>query len=127
MDMQSFVNALSESAAQTRSQYHLTLGQLIDRLKKMDPATEITPALSNPHSYRGYYSDLAFEPDGSRTTAADLLILAQAALDQTFGGYKGGDFIMTDDTPLWFAFYGCCGSAIIDLDAKGCLTLKAAD
>lgn len=43
---------------------------------------------------------------------------ANPALRQTrqpFTGYKGGDFTMTGDTPLWRASYGDTGEAIMDL------------
>ena len=38
----------------------LTLGHLIDELEEMLPDATV-PDLRHPHSYRGYYDDLAFE------------------------------------------------------------------
>jgi hypothetical protein len=77
----------------------------------------------SPHSYRGYYSDLAFSAGHKRTAGAWLREL-ESCLGSTFTGYKGGDFTMREDTPLWAAFYGCCGRAIIDLTPAGILITK---
>ena len=66
-------------------------------------------------SYRGYYSDLAFEPGDRCVTVKELLERANEANGDTFTGYKGGDFVMGDDTPLWAAPYGSTGLAIVDI------------
>jgi hypothetical protein len=40
----------------------------------------------------------------------------KGALGTTYGGYKGGDFTMYDDSPLWVANYGeCSGTTILGL------------
>ncbi len=118
-DIQKQMDALMEALRMTRADYHLTLGRAIKQLGNIDPIgavsfdTEGAPA--NPHSYRGYYSDLAFESDGFTITVKEFLTLCTEALGKTFEGYKGGDFIMTEDTPLWLASYGCTGSAIMGI------------
>lgn len=116
MDIQGMLNAISEANRRTRTGYHLTLGALIAELEKAAPDAPVTfsngGAPGDPHSYRGYYSDLSFSSVGA-TTVGDLLATCRSALDTTFEGYKGGDFLMGADTPLWSAAYGCCGDAII--------------
>jgi hypothetical protein len=118
MDMQAMINAVSRACAEARSGYHLTLGALIGALEKAPPGARI--AFSHdamfgpgfPHSYRGYYEDLAFEPMPP-PTVAEFLPKCREALGKTFGGYKGGDYTMSDTTPLWCAEYGHCGLAIV--------------
>ena len=114
MSLQGFMDAIGEQGRQDRSKYHLTLGELIARLEaiavsKPDMAVELDfqPwGLSNPDSYRGYYSDLAFEPTEKLLTVKKFLEVCKGALNKTFEGWKGGDFKMTADTPLWVAFTG---------------------
>jgi hypothetical protein len=78
------------------------------------------------HSYRGYYSDLALDSKDEPTTAGELLAILKRALGETYGGYKGGDFVMGADTPLWMASYGSTGRAIIAL-IDGVLATKVTD
>ena len=54
------------------------LGLLIEELSKHDPAKRIRNGFKNPHSYRGYYDELAFEPC-FETTVGDMLQAARAA------------------------------------------------
>ena len=124
MDMQAFLDAMFEARAQTRSDYHLTLGGLIAQLKKLPADCVLSADMGwqpshKLSSYRGYYSDLAIEP-GAATTAGKLLVTSKAALGATFEGYKGGNFLMSAKTPLWLSAYGInSGVAIIGLDDTG--------
>lgn len=89
-----------------RAKTQMTLGQLILRLEKLlakNPNLKIR--LHDPHSYRGYYSDLAFEVEVERNIR-EVLSDAKYALDSEFTGYKGGEFIMDKDTPIWLSNYG---------------------
>lgn len=117
MDIQALVNAMSAQHQMERSQSQMTLGELIATLAAMPADTPVS--LSDPHSYRGYYSDLAFEPGAS--TAGAALEAARAALGATFEGYKGGDFVMGKSTPMWVASYGCCGQKLMGISPDGSL------
>lgn len=117
MDFQKMIDAMGELDRKTRGKYHLTLGKAIEQLETLAPTTPVVFAgepygPGNPHSYRGYYSDLAFE-SVSDVTAASFLADCRDALGATFQGYKGGDFVMSKDTPLWHANEGSSGLAII--------------
>lgn len=116
MDMQKIIDIMSEAGRRTRSDYHLTLGAAIKALEQAPPdaVVEFSSGGSpgEPHSYRGYYSDMSFG-GGDTITAAEFLKVCRGALGATFEGYKGGDFTMGDKTPLWAAPYGSCGPAII--------------
>lgn len=119
MDVQGMMDAMSASWRRNRSQYHVTLGKLIAILEGIDADghvrlddSDLAPGREN--SYRGYYEDLAFEPVVEPVTVADFLSRCRAALGSTYEGYKGGDYTMDADTPLWLAGYGDCGPAIVD-------------
>lgn len=117
MDIQAMVDAWSAQMQMERSQSQLTLGELIAKLDAMPATTPV--GLVEPHSYRGYYRDLAFEPGES--TAGAVLEAARAALGATFEGYKGGDYVMGKSTPVWVASYGCCGRKLMDIQPDGSL------
>ena len=79
---------------------HLDLGELIATLEAEDPAKVVRLGFHNPHSYRGYYEDLAFDVAADVTVSA-MLADARAALGKTFQGYKGGDYEMCGSTSVW--------------------------
>jgi hypothetical protein len=89
----------------------MVLKELIEALEKADPAKVVPCGFKNPHSYRGYYRDLAFEP-ALRITAGEMLAAAKSALGQTYQGWKGGDYTMESYTPVWLAEMGSCGESI---------------
>lgn len=89
----------------------MMLYQLIGVLEEADPDSVVKLGFHNPHSYRGYYEDLAFEP-ALNVRVGDMLADAQSALGATFQGYKGGDFTMSSHTDCWLADYGSCGETI---------------
>lgn len=88
---------------------NISLGALIEWLKDLPQDMVVRDGFHNPHSYRGYYEDLAFEPK-ENVTVAEMLASAESALGETFKGYKGGDFKMTASTDCWLAEYGSCGA-----------------
>lgn len=115
------LEAMSEEGQRSRSQYHLTLGKL-QELATLNPNscfildTDNSSGITNEHSYRGYYSDLAFSRSPSPTPASEVLAMCNRALQDTYEGYKGGDFTYTPKTPLWFASYGNSGLAIVSYE-----------
>lgn len=98
-----------------RSQYHLTLGQLIAILKPKRHEDIMVP-LGEPFSYRGFYEDLAF-PRGE-TPIEKFVALCEASVGKVFSGYKGGSFPMHEDTPLWLAEWGDTGNPITHVSQK---------
>ena len=71
----------------------MTLGELIEELKRHDRNKIVPMGFHHPHSYRGYYDQLAFEP-ARNITVGEMLNCAQEALNTTYPGWKGGDFTM---------------------------------
>lgn len=89
----------------------MTLDQLIAALEAAPPDLRVPLGFTSPHSYRGYYSDLAFELKGD-TTVGEMLDCAKSALGQTFHGYKGGQYTMRGHTDVWLAYEGRTGETI---------------
>lgn len=87
------------------------LRELIAALECEDPDKVLPIGFAHPHSYRGYYGDLAFERENN-ITVGRILIDANRSLGQTFQGYKGGDFTMHEYTKCWLANYGQTGETI---------------
>lgn len=145
MDITGALNLMMDVERQSRSRYHLTLGGLINFLQiKLAQGNGETPVVFSDNfmlfptsvgSYRGYYSDLAIETDGIAECGCDvegLLDILLDTLDQELTGYKGGEFTMGEDTPLWRANYGQAPSdAIVDVTMHGgnkiVLTIKNVD
>ena len=77
-------------------------------------------------SYRGFYSDLSIVPSetpiGSRQkeyTVKDLLDRLKSSIGEEFTGYKGGEFVMQNHTPVWVSEYGCAdGLAVKGVEVK---------
>lgn len=119
MDLQALMDAMNAVAARERGKYQMTLGGLVGALAAADPAMRVVYDMpgarhpSAPVSYRGYYSDLSFPPSHDPITVTDLLVNARDALGATFEGYKGGDFTMTAETPLWAADYDIASGVAI--------------
>lgn len=115
--LQAIVDSMSAQWQRDRAETQMTLGALIETLQAM-PQDKLIFGLTHAHSYRGYYSDLAFSRDKDRRSVADTLQMAREAMGREFTGYKGGEFLMGERTPLWFASYGSTGDKIIALDAE---------
>lgn len=92
---------------------HYTLGELIARLRQeVDHTRRVKVGFHEPHSYRGYYEQLAFEL-ATDVTIAEMLAAAESALGATYQGWKGGDYTMTDYTDVWLvAERGDCGETL---------------
>ena len=117
MDIQKLMDVMGEADLRTRSRYHLTLGRLVEALMVAPISTRVEydcgGGPTEPHSYRGYYSDLAFQNAGEPVPVEQVLIDAKAAFGAEFTGYKGGEFLMGPDTPLWLSSYGDAGGRAI--------------
>lgn len=83
----------------------MTLGELILELSKLNKNLILPIGFSNPHSYRGDYYDLGFEPVQNQRVG-DALEAVTSAVDQTYEGWRGGQFTMNVATNCWFAEEG---------------------
>ena len=116
MDLQYLVDKFNEQQQKNRSEKMFTLGDLIDELEKYPRNWEvlIEPFHLVPlsfDSYRGYYHDLCLtystrkENLGEKMSVGKLLDMCNEANGKEFCGYKGGDFLMNRETPIWVSDY----------------------
>lgn len=110
------MDMVMEMIADERSKYHVTLGDMIEISAKATGVVRYTDGKSpgEEMSYRGYYSDLSFEDSDDEKSASDFHKQLTKAHGMEYTGYKGGENLMGDDTPLWRAEYSRTGEAIID-------------
>ena len=114
--MQNLIDDLSRGWRAERSLRQMTLGKFIVLLEQINTDEEIT-GLGELDSYRGYYCDLAFSPKLEIRTIGEVLGNCRNALGGTYTGYKGGDFVMNEHTPLWISPYGSStGKMLVGLD-----------
>jgi len=120
----------------------LTLGEIIDKLEKCglkhgdeDEHKEVvfdfaSAIPTNLDSWRGSYSELAlgFKLSGydneddhfAETTAETLLSELKGAIGKEYTGWKGGEFTMNRDTPVWVSNQGNSGgTGIVDVVDDG--------
>jgi hypothetical protein len=83
----------------------VTLGELIAFLKTQDPNGVPDVGFGSPHSWRGRYDELSFEPTEC-VSFGEMLASAESALGQTFCGWKGGDFTMYEHTEVHLSYRG---------------------
>lgn len=79
---------------------HLVLEELINVLESVEPERILPVGFSRPHSYRGYYRDLAFCV-ARNVSVREMLYAARSAMGETFQGWKGGDYTMDKYTDVW--------------------------
>lgn len=89
----------------------MTLGTLVKFLKSRDKNEIVEIGFSDPHSYRGYYEQLAFEPK-AKVCVKQMLDSAKSALGQIYCGYKGGEYTMDKFTTVNLSEYGRTGCEI---------------
>ena len=95
---------------------NMTLGELIDELKKQPDDNEVYldfcyMAPDGVESYRGFYDHLALSYSQlNPMKVKELREELEAAVGATFTGYKGGSFIMTRNTPMWIDNIGDASS-----------------
>jgi len=121
-NLQALVDGLSAQWQKERAASQMTLGDLIAALEALPEDAEVD-AIADATSYRGYYSDLSFERSAGKRKASELLGEAKSAMGEVFYGYKGGEYVMGKNTPIWVAPYGSCGQKIMGLNADGSFEL----
>lgn len=103
----------------------MTLGQMIDQLNRIDKTLSVSYDFVHFKpwglcSYRGYYEQLAlgYTDDYAKEMNVGILLeLLKDTIDKVFEGWKGGDYQMGEDTPMWVANPGeAGGTGIIKID-----------
>lgn len=81
----------------------MTLGELYNTIRDIYPDLKVNA--DGLTSYRGYYNQLAIEPGECSIHA--LQQECEYALDGgVFHGYKGGEYVMNEDTAVWYSAWG---------------------
>ena len=105
----------------------LTLGEFISKLKEcskdykeQEKTIRFDFCNFEPNgidSYRGYYDQLALgykeNSFQQELKISQVLEYCEKAIGKTFTGWKGGEYVMDEDTPLWVANSGETGSTAI--------------
>lgn len=89
----------------------MRLGDLIEELRKRNPAAVVKHGFTTGHSDRGDYYNVAFTPAESASFGS-MLEHALAVLDTTQEGWKGGDFVMHAGVEAHIGEYGRSGELI---------------
>ena len=87
----------------------LSLGELRDILLGLPGDAELTidgRGLGAVGSYRGFYDHVALSTGAEVGTVRDAVKAVSRAIGATFYGYKGGEYLMTEETPVWVSEYG---------------------
>lgn len=116
--LQAIVDGMSKRMQIQRASTQMTLGKMIQCLSDM-PYETMVDGFGNPHSYRGYYEDLAFKPVDNKINCRDALAICQSAMGKVFIGYEGGEFMMGELTPVWLSNYGTTGRKIVAIYEDG--------
>lgn len=95
----------------------MILKDLLEWLEQQDKSAVVTDGFGEPHTDRGYYTDLAFDPV-KKTTFGEMLFHAKRANGERFEGYKGGDFLMHDYTKCKIGEWGISGEEITSAHLK---------
>lgn len=89
----------------------ISLKELIEILEKQDQDIVLSIGLGCPHSYRGYYECLAFEPEKD-VKVADMVKMVKKQMGVVHTGWKGGEYRMGLYTECYFAWHGDTGVAL---------------
>lgn len=74
---------------------------------------------SEPHSYRGFYEMLAFQPSDELVTVSEFLNVLDGIEGTEFIAWKGGDYFYDAETCVWFAHRGNSdGRLIVGVEVK---------
>ncbi|MDP2652088.1 MAG: hypothetical protein Q8O94_03050 [bacterium] len=89
----------------------MILRELIEFLEKQDLEQVVPLGFTSPHSYRGTYRELAFEP-APQVKIKEMLKDARSAVGSTYSGWKGGEYTMEEISDVYLAKRGECGEEI---------------
>ena len=135
MDIQTMLdNAVQAGRANTmKTSKQLTLGELILKLEAIPKTWKDHEGKDNEKtvrfnfeylhptalsSWRGSYREIAieFSEKGYAPKLSEFISWLKEAIGKTYEGYKGGDFVMGKNTPVWVANYGHSGdTGIVDV------------
>jgi hypothetical protein len=132
MNIQQYLDHMSSLSQHTRvkDKGQLSLGMLIEAIEGCEKDVNVVYDFgymcpTSIDSWRGSYSELAlnyesFKSEDKELTRDRFIVMLKDAVGKTFTGYKGGDFTMTEETPIWVANYGeSCNTAVVGVHDAG--------
>jgi len=120
VDIRRAVNAMRKATFEKTPQW--TLGQLIEELEKIEADEDCYVSFAfgsfvptTCHSWRGSYNEISIgyaemEWD-KRPKLNEFLQHLRDCIGKEFTGWKGGEYIMDFDTPVWVAEEGRSGNS----------------
>lgn len=131
MNMDAIKELMDKAIQSDMGQGVMTLGELVARLENAQLKGAKKVAIDGPDdllgdgeekhpghvdSYRGVYAHLAIEPTSTPCEIEDLIARLREADGKTFTGYKGGNFTMNRNTPIWVSRRGEASEyAVVDV------------
>jgi hypothetical protein len=80
----------------------MTLKEFKDHLSNFPDNHIFDFGISEPFSWRGFYSEVAFEIVEQRTSKEEIMANINKAYNGTFIGWKGGEYVYDDHTEVHF-------------------------
>ena len=90
----------------------LTIREAIDHLGKYPDDHLMRPGWSRVDSWQGHYNELAVTLANQPNTVSYAKAILERAIGGTFAGYKGGRYVMNEDTPVHVAQWGTEGEPL---------------
>ena len=94
----------------------MNINEVIRELMRFSGETPVTLKYNHEEglwgdldSYRGYYSELAVDSGDTEVDVAYVIKHLEGAIGTTFEGYKGGEYMMSGNSDLYWADYGSLG------------------
>lgn len=138
MNLQTFLDGAVKSARQARlkNSDQITLGELIEKIEPIVKnqkrivekySSEAYVCFDFPSvvptgigSWRGSYDELSLDfdmqKDAETMPVTKFFNLLKGAMGNSFTGYKGGEYTMDKNTPIWVDNYGHANNtAVIDV------------
>lgn len=112
----------------------MTIGEVVDALARAEPGATVQfdfcyTSPTTVHSYRGWYDHLAIGWEVADTPkhagtywplASDIKDRIADAIGREFQGYKGGEYVMRRDTPIWVDNHRDASSTgIVEIECNG--------
>lgn len=118
MDLQTVLHAMVAKGRQETfaKSEQISLGELLLKLEAIADKTK--PVVfdfngfvpTSLDSWRGIYAEISFHYEQVEPkTVSQIIEMVKEAIGKTYEGYKGGDFTMSRQTPVWVANYGESG------------------
>lgn len=112
-----------EELAERKATGQLTIGQIISKCENLPnlPVLIVSESVAEyngkypegTNSYRGCYDELAIDIGNKAMSLSSFLDEMRSSLRRIYGGWKGGDYSMYEDTFVWLSEPGEASRVIV--------------